>query len=70
MSDLSKLEECIQQLSPADLKRFRAWFAEFEARAWDEQIAADAETGKLDTLISEALAEHKAGKTREVCCFP
>ncbi|MBK6974049.1 MAG: hypothetical protein WCF44_12540 [Candidatus Methylophosphatis roskildensis] len=64
MSELERLEERVQNLSPEELKKFRAWFAEFDAMLWDEQIAADSKDGKLDKLVSEALAEHKAGKSR------
>jgi hypothetical protein len=66
MSELEKLEEHIEKLSPEALKKFRAWFAEFDAHAWDAQIEADSKAGKLDALVAEALAEHKAGKTREL----
>jgi hypothetical protein len=66
MSELEKLEEHVQTLSPEELMKFRAWFAEFDARAWDAQIEADSRAGRLDSLVSEALAEHKAGKTREL----
>jgi hypothetical protein len=66
MSELEKLEEHIERLSPEELEKFRAWFAEFDARVWDAQIEADAKAGKLDALAAEALAEHKAGKTREL----
>ena len=66
MSELEKLEERIQTLSPEELKKFRAWFVEFDARAWDEQIEADSKAGKLDALVSEGLAEYKAGKTRKL----
>ena len=66
MSELEKLEEHVQSLSPYDLKQFRAWFVDFDARAWDEQTEADSKAGKLDALVSEALAEHRAGKTREL----
>lgn len=31
---------------------------EKDADAWDKQIAADAEAGKLDSLLSEAQAEY------------
>ena len=65
MSELEKLEEHVQSLSPEELKKFRAWFAEFDARAWDAQIEADSRAGELNSLVSEALAEHKTGKTRE-----
>jgi hypothetical protein len=66
MSELEKLAERIGKLSPEELREFRAWFAEFDARLWDAQIETDAKAGKLDGLIAEALAEHKAGKTREL----
>jgi len=66
MSEVEKLEERIERLSPEELKKFRAWFAEFDARVWDAQIEADSKAGKLDGLVAEALAEYKAGKTREI----
>ena len=65
MIELEKLAERIEKLSPEELKKFRAWFAEFDARLWDTKIEADAKAGKLDGLVAEALAEYKAGKTRE-----
>jgi hypothetical protein len=66
MSELEKLEERIQGLSRDDLKKFRAWFIEFDARVWDEQIEADAKSGELDKLVSEALSEYKTGQKREL----
>jgi hypothetical protein len=66
MSELDKLAERIKQLSPEELKRFRAWFAEFDARVWDAQIEADSKAGKLDALVAEGLAEYEAGKTRKL----
>ena len=66
MSEVEKLAERIEKLSPEELKKFRAWFAGFDARLWDVQIDADAKAGKLDALATEALAEYKAGKTREL----
>jgi len=64
MSELEKLEKEVQRLSPEELKKFRAWFAEFDARIWDSQIASDSKDGKLEQLASDAVAEYKAGKTR------
>jgi hypothetical protein len=66
MSELEKLAQRIENLSPEELKKFRTWFTEFDARVWDAQIEADAKAGKLDALTAEALAEHKAGKSREL----
>jgi hypothetical protein len=66
VSELEQLARHIERLSPEDLKKFRVWFAEFDACAWDAQIEADSRAGKLDSLVAEARAEHEAGKTREL----
>ena len=66
MNHVEQLEKKVQSLSPQELAEFRAWFIEFDARVWDEQIEADVKAGKLDGLIAEALAEYKAGKAREL----
>jgi len=50
MTALENAEQIVGQLSPAELTRFRRWFAEFDGRVWDDQIEADAESGKLGTL--------------------
>jgi len=65
MSNLDDIKKTLQQLSPQELAEFRAWFLEFDELAWDQQIEADSRAGKLGALAAEALAEHRAGKTRE-----
>jgi hypothetical protein len=66
VSEVEQLAQRIENLSPQDLAKFRAWFVEFDGRLWDAQIEADAKAGKLDGLINEALADYKAGKAREL----
>ena len=66
MSELEELEKRIRNLAPADLAKFRAWFVEFDHLLWDRQIEADRRSGKLDTLVNEALADYKAGKARKI----
>jgi hypothetical protein len=66
VSEVEQLERKIENLPPRDLAKLRAWFVEFDARVWDDQIEADAKAGKLDGLINEALADYKAGKAREL----
>lgn len=61
-----EIERAIKQLSPEELTKFRQWFMEFDAAAWDAQIEADAVAGKFDALAEEALAEYRAGKAREI----
>ena len=66
MSELEELERRIRSLAPADLAKFRAWFAEFDHALWDRQIESDAKTGKLDRLVNEAQADYKAGKAKKI----
>lgn len=63
---LNDLENAVLSLSNDDLARFRAWFVELDAEAWDRQIEDDIRAGKLDALADEALREDRAGKTREL----
>lgn len=64
MSDIEQLERTVSNLSPKDLAQFRAWFLEFDAREWDEQIETDLKAGKLNALIAEARAEFEQGTAR------
>jgi hypothetical protein len=66
MNSVESIEEAIADLPPADLVKFRSWFAEFDSAAWDSQIEADATSSKLDALAAEALAEYQSGKAREL----
>ena len=61
MSAVEEIEAAIQQLSPDQMAAFRAWYAEFDANAWDRQIAEDESAGRLDWLIQEALDDFDAG---------
>ncbi len=64
MGAIEKLELLVKSLSPKELAKFREWFAEFDAQIWDRQIEADTAAGKLDRLIEESMAEHRAKKSR------
>ena len=66
MTRVKQLEHEIQKLNRADFENFRNWFRNYEADAWDRQIEEDLQAGKLDNLAEEALAAHKAGKTKEL----
>jgi hypothetical protein len=61
---IQDLKQAVTQLPPKDLARFREWFDEFDAQAWDKQFASDAETGKLDKIAEQALNDYRAGKAK------
>ncbi len=66
MSKLEQIEKSVAELSPEELKAFAAWFEALQADMWDRQIEADARAGRLDKLAEQALADHRAGRTRSL----
>jgi hypothetical protein len=49
-------------LPKRDLARFRKWFAEYDAAAWDLQFERDVAAGRLDALAREALKDLRADR--------
>ncbi len=66
MGKIEHLEEQIRALSPEEFARFREWFAQFDAEAWDRQLEVDVKAGKLDKLAERALRAHAAGQSTEL----
>ena len=63
MSTIAEIEAAIRNLKDEELVALRAWFAEFDALAWDRQFERDVAEGRLDAVADEALRDH-----REVRC--
>ena len=66
MRKVEELENEIQQLNPDELAAFRDWFRRYDSDEWDKEIERDVSSGRLDKLAEEAVAAHKAGRTREI----
>jgi hypothetical protein len=66
MTRVQKLEREIKELSRIELAALRQWFQEYDAAQWDKQIEEDAFAGKFDGLAEQALADHRAGRTKEL----
>jgi hypothetical protein len=66
MSKVEDIEQEVRELTPSELAAFRRWFLEFDAQVWDGQIEEDIREGRLDKLADEALASHRAGKSKEI----
>lgn len=56
-----EIEAAIIKLEPIEIDRLLVWLADHRDRAWDEQIARDLESGKLDGLLTEVDTEIEAG---------
>ena len=66
MSTVREIEDAIRKLHDDELTAFRAWFAEFDAAAWDRQFEQDVADGRLDALAGEALREAREGRCTEL----
>ena len=66
MSSVKEIESAVSRLSRQKLARFRSWFADFDADAWDRQFEADADGGRLDALGDEALRDLDEGRCRDL----
>ena len=60
------LEEEIKKLSPEEMAQLRDWLLERDAEQWDQEIERDAASGRLDQVFERSLADHRAGKSREI----
>ena len=61
----------MRRLPKRDLERFRRWFAEYDAAAWDQQLERDLAEGRLDKFAREALqAGGGATADKETCTEP
>ena len=66
MTKLEALEEEIKKLAPEELAKLREWLLDRDAEAWDREIERDSASGKLDKLFEQSIADHRAGKSREI----
>lgn len=66
MSKLEQLQEEVSHLTPEQLAAFDKWYAAYKADAWDRQMEADVNAGRLDALIDEALEDLRAGRATDL----
>jgi hypothetical protein len=58
------IEKAIEKRGAREFDRLREWFDEYQAARFDEEIARDAEAGKLDRLADAAVADFRKGRAR------
>ena len=66
MSTLKEIEAAVASLPREDRVAFRAWFAEFEATAWDQEFEEDVAAGRLDHLADHALNDLREGRCTDL----
>lgn len=62
MATVKEIEAAVTKLSAEELSAFSAWFAEFDAKAWDQQFEEDVNAGRLDSLAEEPLQDLRDGR--------
>ena len=58
MSTVQEIKEAISVLPETEFAELRDWLTEIDWKKWDEQIARDSESGKLDFLFDEVNEEN------------
>ncbi len=66
MTTVEDIEKAIEKLAPREFDTLRAWFEEFQAARFDAKIERDAQSGKLDRLAEQALADFRGGRAKEL----
>lgn len=66
MSTVEEIADAIRKLPDEGLASFRAWFAEFDAAAWDHQFERDVAEGRLQALAEEALRDSREGRCTDL----
>jgi hypothetical protein len=69
MAKLADFERAVDHLSAGDLARLRDWLDEYGERLLDERgehAARPGRTGDLAKLAADALADHRAGRSRQL----
>jgi hypothetical protein len=66
MTTVEDIEKAVSKLAAEDLARFRAWFEEFDAARFDRKIELDAQSGKLDRLAEQAIADCRQGRAHDL----
>ena len=61
MSNIEEIKSAIESLTETDYVRFRQGFIDRDWAKWDKQVKEDSQSGKLDFLISKAIAEKNNG---------
>lgn len=64
MTKIDDIEKAISALSAKEIARLREFIDGLDGRLFDERIERHAKAGKLDWLADEAMAHHKAGRSR------
>jgi hypothetical protein len=61
---ITEIKTEISQLPPADLLDLAEWLEEYQADAWDRQIARDVKAGRFEAILQKVNEQAEAGQCR------
>jgi hypothetical protein len=64
VSTVQEIARAIEHLPADEVFKLGEWFDERREQLWDERIAADAKSGRLNFLVEEARSARKSGTLR------
>lgn len=66
MSRIDEIKQAVQELSADEVRALRDWLDELDEQLFDERIARDDASGKLDNVTNKALENLRAGRVRDL----
>jgi hypothetical protein len=66
MTTVAEISGTVRRLPNRELAKFRKWFTEFDAAAWDRETDEGVASGRLEALAREALRADRSGRIREL----
>jgi len=66
MSRVEQLKHEIESLSSEEFAEVYRWLSEKDWEAWDKEIEADSQSGRLELLLREARREKSEGTLRKL----
>lgn len=66
MGTVEEIAKAVEQLPREKLAEFNAWYEEFVAAFFDAELERDVTAGKFDAMAEQAIADFKAGRSREL----
>ena len=66
MDSIREIQTAVGELSSEEPSVFRAWFAEFDAKVWDQEFEQDVAAGRLEALAEEALRDLREGRCTDL----
>ena len=58
---ITEIEDAIKDLPPEKVRELMDWFVKYHADVWDDEIARDLETGRLDSILTEVDSDISSG---------